>query len=264
MHTLSHPVASRAGFAASFLLVALVACGGGGDGGGGGTGPNPASTTYTGFMTADDGSSAGLALIFASAVAIRPGEASLSAPVAVTGTASLVGGGSIALSGSIDAGDFTATGGGLTLTGSLSEGVLNGRFTGPGGVNGGFAAAAASAGHAVYAYCGTYSGTVVNSTDTESGSWHAIVFGSDVVGDIIPDGTNADAFLTGFLGSAAPGPNSTTKVIVNISAGDESLTGDGSVSADWSTLGGTYSKRFSGLPDQSSDGEFSGTRCPGT
>lgn len=260
MRTFSLPVAPRARFAASFLLAALAACGGG-DGDGGGTGPNPASTTYSGFMTADDGSSAGLALTFASAVAVR---ASSSAPVAVTGVATLVGGGTVSLAGSVDAGDFTATGGGLTLTGTISEGVLNGRFTGPGGVNGGFAAAAASAGHAVYAYCGSYGGTVINSTDTESGSWHVIVFGSDVAGDIIPDGTNADAFLTGFLGSTAPGPSSTTKVIVNISAGDESLTADGSISADWSTLGGTYSKRFSGLPDQSSDGEFSGTRCPGT
>ena len=263
MHTLSHPVASRARFTASFLLAALMACGGGGDGGGGGTGPNPASTTYTGFMTADDGSSAGLALTFASAVAIRGGQASLSAPVAVTGTASLVGGGSIALSGSVDAGDFTATGGGLTLTGSLSEGVLNGRFTGPGGVAGGFVAAAASSGHAVYAYCGRYTGTVVGSSETESGNWHVLVSGKDVVGDIIPDGSAADASLTGFLGSAHAGPSGTTIVSVDIGAGEESLTADGVITADWQELSGTYSKRFSGLPDESSDGEFAGERCPG-
>jgi hypothetical protein len=252
---------------ATFILVAAAAlsgttaCGGGNDGGGGGTTPNPASTAYTGFLTADDGSSAGLALTFESAVAVR---ASSSAPVAVTGVATLVGGGTISLAGSIDNGDFTAAGGGFSLIGSLGDGVLNGRFAGPGGVAGGFVAGATSAGHPVYAYCGRYSGTVVSSTDTESGSWHAIVFGSTVVGDIIPDGASADAFLTGFLGSAAAGPSGTTAITVNLNAGDDRLTANGAINADKMTLSGTYSKRFPAVAGQSSDGDFSGDRCPGT
>jgi hypothetical protein len=181
----------------------------------------------------------------------------------VSGTATLVGGGTVTLSGSVDASSFTATGGGLTLTGTLESGALNGRFTGPSGLAGGFAAAAASAGHPVYAYCGRYSGTVVEG-GTESGNWHALVSGTDVIGDILPDGTNADADLTGFLGTAAAGPAGTTTVTVDISAGDESLTADGSISAAKDALTGSYSKRFPGLAGQSSDGTFEGSRCPGT
>jgi hypothetical protein len=251
------------GLLAVLAIAGVTACGGGGgDGGGGSTGPSPASTTYTGFMTADDGSSAGLSLTFASAVSSR-GTANLSAPVAVTGTATLVGGGTISLSGSVDAGVFTATGGGLTLNGTLGQSVLNGRFSGS-GVNGGFAAAAASAGHEVYAFCGRYTGTVVNSTDTESGGWHALVTGSEVVGDVIPDGTSADAFLTGFLGTASAGPGGTTKVTVNITVGSDSFTADGSVSAAKDQLTGNYSKNSVDFPALSSAGTFAGDRCPGT
>jgi hypothetical protein len=239
----------------SLTLVALAACGGASDGGGGTT-PNPPSTTYTGFLTADDGSSAGLALTFASAVAIRAGDAGLSAPVAATGTATLVGGGTISLSGSVEAGNFTATGRGLTLTGTLESGALNGRFTGPSGLGGGFAAAATSAAHPVYAFCGRYSGTLLEG-GTESGNWHALVSGTDVIGDILPDGTSADAFLTGFLGTAAAGPSGTTAVTVDITAGDESLTADGTINAAKDALTGSYSKRFPGIAGQSSDGTFS-------
>jgi hypothetical protein len=247
---------------ALLTLLGLAACGGG-SGGGGGTAPNPPSTTYSGFLTADDGSSAGLALTFASAVAIRSGEARLAAPVAVTGVATLVGGGTVNLSGSVDAGNFTATGGGLTLTGTLESGVINGRFTGPSGLGGGFAAVSTSASHPVYVFCGRYTGTLVEG-GTESGNFHALVSGKDLVGDILPDGFTADGSLTGFLGAAAAQTDNSIKVSVDIVAGDESLTADGTINAAKDAVGGTYSKRFPGLAGQSSDGNFSGAKCPGT
>lgn len=85
-----------------------------------------------------------------------------------------------------------------------------------------------------------------------------------MVGGILPDGTTADAFLTGFLGTAAPGPEGTITVDVNISAGDESLTAQGAINAAKSAMAGSYSKRFPGVAGQSSDGTFAGERFPGT
>jgi hypothetical protein len=249
---------------AVLALAGLAACGGGGGGGGGGgTGPSPATTTYTGFITADDGSSGGLTLTFASAVSLREQGALLTTPVAATGTISVVGGGTINLTGSVDAGVFTATGGGLTLTGTLEQTELNGRFTGPGGVEGGFAAAGASPGHAVGAYCGTYTGNAVGG-GTESGSWHFLVAGTHVIGDILPDGQPAGAYLTGFLGDAAVQGNGATTVSVNINAGGDGITADGSIDAAGTTVTGTYSTRFAGLGTLNSDGTFDGSKCPGT
>jgi hypothetical protein len=98
---------------------------------------------------------------------------------------------------------------------------------------------------------------------TESGNWHALVSGKDVGGNILPDGTAADFSLTGFLGTAAAGPNGTTSVTVDISAGDESLTADGTINAAKDALTGSYSKRFPGLTDQSSDGTFAGAGARG-
>jgi hypothetical protein len=248
--------------AASLSILALAACGGGSDSGSTGPTINP-SATYLGFLTADDGSSAGLSLTFAAPVSLHTASASLRAPVSVTGVVSVVGGGTINLTGSVDAGTFAATGGGLTLGGTLEKGVLNGRFTATGGVQGGFAAAASSASSPVSAFCGTYSGTDGNG-GSDAGNFHVLVVGKEVVGDVIPAGTTADASLTGFLGTAAPGPNSTTAINVNISAGGETLTATGSINAAGTGLSGTYDRNVPGVPAWTSSGTFSGVKCPGT
>jgi hypothetical protein len=79
--------------------------------------------------------------------------------VQATGTLHLVGGSTIALTGTFDSSTkaLNLSGSGFTFTGLLIGAVISGSYTGPSGATGGFASQSTAAG-TVTTYCGTFVG----------------------------------------------------------------------------------------------------------
>jgi hypothetical protein len=241
------------------LVVAGLACGG--DGGSGPTSLAP-STTYRGIITASDGATAGLVLTFSSAVAIRVGPASADALVVVpvTGVATIPGGGTVSLTGTLDGNALSLTGGGYSLTGTLSRGQFSGTFTGPGGASGSFAALSSTDATPAYPYCGTFSGTITPGNVTEDGSFNMVVAGTVLYGASAGSGGGD---VVGFRGSASAGTNGTTVISINQTTAQGTVRADGTISADYSTVSGTFQASVAGEGGVN-NGTFEGSLCPGT
>ena len=244
------------------LVGAVVAC----SSDNGGTGPSSLSpsTSYKGIVTASDGTTAGLTLTFASAVASPPApmpSPPLAAPVDVTGVATLPGGGTVALTGTLDNGTLTMTGGGYTLTGTLTGGRFEGTFTGPGGATGAFAAMSSSDVTPAYAYCGTYHEVITPGGAEENGSFNAVVAGTFLTGQSVESGGLGDVITLD--GTASPGSGGTTNIAINSNGAQGSIHATGTITADHTTLTGTYTASVVG-ENATADGTFTGTLCPGT
>jgi hypothetical protein len=243
------------------LVVAGLACGG--DGGSGPSGLKP-STTYRGIITSTDGTTAGLVLTFNSAVSVRtaesPGANLVNVVVPVTGVATVPGGGTVNLTGTLDGSALSMTGGGYTLTGTLSRGQFTGTFTGPGGASGSFSALSSTDVTPAYAYCGTFSGVITPGNITEDGSFNMVVAGTILQG--ASAGSGGGDVIT-FRGSAASGPNGTTLISVNQSSANGTVKADGTISADYSTVTGTFQASVAGEGGVN-NGTFEGSLCPGT
>jgi hypothetical protein len=142
-------------FASLAALSLLAACG---DSGG------PSSSTPKAFAYAGTFGSAANSgtIIFSTApVAIRAGNgntASLSAPIDLIGTLTFSNGSTLDLTGTLDGAALLLAGTGYQFTGTLSNGVISGSFTGPNGESGSFSASLSSSGGAVALYCGSYTG----------------------------------------------------------------------------------------------------------
>ena len=241
------------------LVIAGLACGG--DGGSGPTSLAP-SITYRGIITASDGATAGLVLTFNSAVAIRvaPEGANALAVVPVTGVATVPGGGTVNLTGTLDGNALSMTGGGYTLTGTLSRGQFTGTFTGPAGSSGSFAALSSTDVTPAYPYCGTFSGTITPGNIVEDGSFNMVVAGTVLRGASAGSGGGD---VISFTGSASPGANGTTKISVSQSTAQGTVRADGTISADYSTVSGTFQASVAGEGGVN-NGTFEGVLCPGS
>jgi len=243
------------------LVVAGLACGG--DGGSGPTSLAP-STTYRGIITASDGTTAGLVLTFSSAVSVRTAESPsanlVNVVVPVTGVATVPGGGTVNLTGTLDGNALSLTGGGYTLTGTLSRGQFSGTFTGPGGASGSFSALSSTDVTPAYAYCGTFSGVITPGNITEDGSFNMVVAGTIVSGAAA--GSGGSDVVT-FSGRASAGANSTTTITVNQTSVQGAVKADGTITADFGTVSGTYQVSVIGEGGVN-NGTFEGSLCPGT
>lgn len=142
-------------FASLATLSLLAACG---DSGG------PSSSTPKAFAYAGTFGSAvnsGTIIFSTAPVAIRAGSgntASLSASIDLIGTLTFSSGGTLDLTGTLDAAALLLAGTGYQFTGTLSNGVISGSFTGPDGESGSFSASLTSSGGTVALYCGSYTG----------------------------------------------------------------------------------------------------------
>jgi len=219
----------------------------------------PASTDYVGIWAADNGVAGPLTITFASAVKAPPAPhgnitASSAAPVGATAVVGLPGT-TANLTGSLaDNGALSLTGAGLTIAGTLANGVITGTIT-DGTANGSVTAASNTDGTPARSYCGQFSGTGVNGD--EFGTFSLVVSGAELHGVAVGDGSTA----SDFEGTATPGASGGTfKVNQTIDQG--SLIINDGVYNETETHG-TY-KTTSGGTDIST-GNFSGLKgCPAT
>lgn len=143
----------------------LSACGGGSSGSTPTTPSSVATSTFQGTIAGSGPQSGTLTFTVQSQVAAFsasifrwPFIATLHAQattVAASGSVHVVGGGTIALSGTFDSSTraLSLAGGGFAFTGSLVGAVVSGTYTGPSGVTGGFSSLSTASG-TVTAYCG--------------------------------------------------------------------------------------------------------------
>jgi hypothetical protein len=183
-----HPIPWRPGALATLLAVAapLASIGCGGDSGT--TSPPPptgATGTFKGTLVGDAGESGSgvvtLTLPGASTSSAVPAGSALMpvaevalAPVAVTGTLALTGGGLVQLSGTYDASanpQIVLAGGGYGLTGNYTatNGVFSGSATFPDGKTGQWTVSANAA--TVKVFCGTYT----SSQGEGGGTWNLVL-----------------------------------------------------------------------------------------
>ena len=214
---------------ATLAAVGLAACG---DNGGTVTGL-PASTSYSGVF-ADPVNVGTITLTFASPVASLVGSgltADVVGTTAVNVTGSLVilpAGTTIPLTGTIDNGAFSVSGGGYTLTGTLSNGQLSGTLTGPDG-DGAFQALA---GTNTELFCGIYMGTDEQG-NPDNGDFYLVRNGAFVKvvvhtgSDVIP-----------IAGSVVNNNASVSVVVQNPQLGNVTVTASGSFSG--ASVSGTY------------------------
>jgi hypothetical protein len=188
-------------------------------------------------------------------------RAALADPVDVTGVATLPGGGTVDLTGTLDNGTLNMTGGGYTLTGALTDGKFVGSFAGPGGATGAFTALSSTDVTPAYAYCGTYSAIITPGNIEEDGTFNAVVAGTVLTGQSVESGGLGDVVTV--AGTASPGTGGTTHISIHSNSAQGSITATGTISADHATLDGTYQASVVG-ENATANGTFSGTLCPGT
>jgi hypothetical protein len=153
-------------------------------------------TTFTGTI-AGSGNQSGTLVITVSATVLA--TAAVKAQDAATATAVLTlinGGGTFNLSGTFDtvSGALNLSGGGFTLTGTISKDQVTGTYTGPNNVTGAFTNLD-STHTTVTTYCGTY------QASHDSGVWNLQVSanGSADGSAYVTSGTGHAVFLTGSL-----------------------------------------------------------------
>jgi len=170
----------------------------------GGKNNTPAATDYAGFVASTGGQTGPLSIVFASPVSAPPAineagtgpNLSSGAPVNATGTVSIGGGASAAITGTLEGGTLNMTGAGWTLTGSLLHGQLVGTFTGPGGVTGSLSAVASASGSPAKTYCGYFDGSdlTIDPPETVGGTFSVVIAGTVVLGTAVSDGGNVIDF----------------------------------------------------------------------
>lgn len=209
----------------------------------------PAATNYAGFVASTDGQTGPLNIVFASPVAAPPRVSagatgpsfSSSAPVAATGTVSIGGGAAVAITGSVEGGTLTMTGGGWTLNGSLLNGMLVGTFTGPGGITGSLSAVASAEGSPAKTYCGYFEGSDLTTDPPEavSGTFSLVIAGDVLLGTAVSDGGN----VIDFTGTATA-----TSINVHMVDGQGELNASGTYDAE--SAEGQFNTKVSGVTVQ--------------
>jgi len=244
----------RLALAGLFLLA--VAAGGCSDDSSNNPGGGPgASTTYEGLLAAENGLTGPLSITFASAVAAPPQQAGAgpdlvaSAPVEATGTLQLGGSGVVALTGTVDGDAVNLSGGGWILTGTLSNGLITGTFTGPGAI-GSWIAAGGSASSPAIALCGSFSSLdyTSNPPGEDFGSFSVVIARPAVLGVAV----GSDGTTINFSGTATA-----STITINLTTPQGTLNATGEYDAFG--IGGTFEVLVGS--QVISDGSFSGGTC---
>ncbi|HEX5004631.1 MAG TPA: hypothetical protein VFV65_04905 [Gemmatimonadales bacterium] len=242
------PYPFRRWTAASLVLIAVAVSGCSDD-----DAPNdpglPAATDYAGFVASTDGQTGPLSITFASPVSAPPAvngagtgpNPAGGAPVNATGTVSIGGGAAAAITGSIEGGTLTMSGGGWTLTGSLLNGMLVGTFTAPGGVTGSLSAVASASGSPAKTYCGYFEGSDLTADPPEAvyGTFSVVIAGDVVLGTAVSEGGNVIDFSGTATATAFTIATTTTEGTLNASG-----------SYDGESTEGTYNVKVSGTTVQ--------------
>jgi len=230
----------------ALIGVSLAACSS--DNGGSTTPTLPASTTYSGLLVGNDGSTSTLSLTFNSAVSLQAdgsGRMTILSqpPVDVTGT--IDGAVPGALTGTLDNGVFTASGDGYDLSGTLQHGQLTGGYDYNATPAGGFVALSHTSSTPASRYCGDYSGQDDQNTP-ESGTLNAMIAGQFIYGLVNVEETATFDFEGSVSGtkitvSQTIGPNN-TQLTVNgdITNGGQSIEGTYNTQTGSSTSSGTF------------------------
>ena len=234
---ISRPLAAFAAFTA--IALATAACSSEDKNGGGGGGGS--TTTFLGIVSSDDASESG-------SVSVTVSTANPSAPaptgvaivsVAASGSFKIVGGATIALTGTYDdvTGALDVTGGGYTFTGTYDgNNRLEGTYTGP-STQGTFVTAQSDANTA--AYCGTYAGD-------DQGVWDFVIDGNTLLGQAVSSATGGGLPLDGSIS----GNN-----ITILFPGTQTVLATGTKSG--SNVSGTWDD-----PNSTDAGTWTGTVCP--
>ena len=183
----------------------------------------------------DEGTGASGAVSFRGTIAgaNESGVIEVTAASPVTGTLTIVGGPVINLTGDFnsESGQFTASGGGYSLTATFSNGTLSGTYTGPNGS--GTISALPSDQVTVQVFCGTASGT--SPGGSVSAVWNLVRSGNTVAGVAVEDLSSASPGETTVLSGTISG----TSISLSYEGGSASgtLTGE-SISGTWTTVEG--------------------------
>ena len=142
------------------------------------TGPSANTTLFQGTIAGAGGQSGTLSLTIATT--LTHSSIGTLAVSQVTGTVHVTGGATTSLSGTYDSSTSTvsATGGGFAFTGTISGGVLSGKYTAP-TTSGGFSSLNGTS-STVTTYCGTYgpsfyAGPPANPPGGEVGVWNLVI-----------------------------------------------------------------------------------------
>jgi hypothetical protein len=172
----------------------------------------------------------------------------VSPSLGVTGSLTFAGGPTIPVTGTLDtaAAAMHASGSGYTISASANAGTLGGSYTGP-GVNGFLVATSDSlTGMTHNTYCGVYTSTNSNGRFTMQ-----VLSSGDAGGFVVQtSGTAVSSFFSGTVIS-----NTTLTAVTNFGIGIS-----GSVSADLSTITGSYAPPVAGSSTPgAATGQFSAT-----
>ena len=214
---------------------------GGGGGGGGGT-----SSTFVGTM-AGPSSGGKLTLVVPTAnPAPANGERAARAAIVATGTFNPPGGTAVALAGTYDTNTkaLAVTGGGYTLAGTYSSGLLRGSWTrSPATEAGTFVVVLASSATSVRVYCGTFTST----SGGVGGIFNFAVQGSTIDG-LAYTSSGTETLLQGTLDGG------TSVTLINpLNPGPFLATG--TLNASNNTVNGTYND------GAGNSGNWSGVGC---
>ncbi|HET8712745.1 MAG TPA: hypothetical protein VFM23_03585 [Gemmatimonadales bacterium] len=228
---------NRLAYAAVALAVLGAACG---DDDATGPGPLPASASYQG--TYGDPMNVGtLSITFVSPVAhVMGGRGgavrSPAAPITAAATLELSGAGSISLTGSVDNGVLTLSGGGYTLSGALNGGKAGGSSTGPNG-DGVFQALSSPAGAEASIICGHYEGTLPDD-EPDTGNFYMVASGGVLAIVYHSDGGDNG----GFVGTIdAENTINARATASDPDIGNVTLTVSGDINEDRTAALGVYS-----------------------
>ena len=166
----------------------IAACGDDDDGG---TGPGGNTSNFVGIFSSDDASESGsLTITVQTANPMVGGIRTMAlVPVDVTGTLTLTGGGTVALTGTYDpdTGDLDVSGGGYSFSG-VFDGTsrLEGTYTGP--TTSGTFILSLDDNTSASAYCGTYEADDLS----DDGTFSFVIDGNVLLGEAVSsqDGTN--------------------------------------------------------------------------
>jgi hypothetical protein len=173
--------------------------------------------------------------------AIREGMAGLVAAIPMSGTMDFTDGGAqVTLSGTLDGTSLTLTGGGYDFTGTETDGIINGSYTGP--ESGTFTATLVPDGGFVVQLCGTYAGS-------DTGVF-SLTIGQDRAGGVIivPDDGSP-----GQTGRARAKAGSSTDVEVLPDALPSFVIATGTMNGAFNQISGAWDDA------QGSSGSFSGS-----
>lgn len=226
---------------ALWALLVVAACSDSGGSSGGGGGAADTTSTFVGILSSDDASESGaISVTISTANPAPPVPTGVAfAVVTAAGSMSVVGGGSISLSGTYDDASklLSLSGGGYSFAGAYDgTNRLEGTYTGP-STQGTFVSAQSNG--SATAYCGSYGGD-------DQGLWNFVIDGSKVLGQAVSSLSGTNLPLDGSISGGTitikfPGTQQT------LASGSKSGT---SVSGNWAD------------PNSSDHGTWSGTVCP--